>query len=218
MTSPMLFSDVCTALFAAADAQVRATALWHNEEAENPVDNAFNAMPASLTKLHELVLAQHLMNFSLWHVEDIARRKDVDAAIIMDCKQRIDVFNQRRNDYMEKIDACLVELLHPFLPEHGKKSPVNTEPVGMAVDRLSILSLKIYHMQEQTLRGDAGEAHIASCTEKLRVLESQRLALQEAVSVLLSEYEAGTKRPAVYYQCKMYNDPSLNPELYNNKK
>jgi len=91
---------------------------------------------------------------------------------------------------------------------------MNTESLGMAVDRLSILSLKIFHMKEQTERDDVDAAHIASCEEKLCVLEEQRSDLEVAVLDLIDDYAKGVKRPKVFYQCKMYNDPSLNPELY----
>ena len=159
------------------------------------------------------MLDQHLRNFRLWHVEDTARRRDVDDAVIADCKRRIDVLNQERNDRMERVDACLVALLRPYLPEACSEA-YNTESPGMAIDRLSILSLKIWHMAEQTRREDASPDHIAACREKLAVLHRQRQDLAAAVQGLMAEYLAGTKRPGVYFQFKMYNDPNLNPQLY----
>jgi len=159
------------------------------------------------------VLAQHCFNFRLWHVEDIARRTDVGADVIADCKRRIDRLNQRRNDAMEQVDACLIELLGPCLPANAA-ARINTESPGMAIDRLSILSLKIWHMAEQLARTDVGPEHLASCGKKLDVLKQQRDALLGALKELFADYLRGEKRPNMYFQCKMYNDPSLNPQLY----
>ena len=159
------------------------------------------------------VLAQHYFNYRLWHVEEIARRTDVNDSVIADCKRRIDRLNQCRNDAMERVDSCFMQLLEPLLPVESSNR-VNTEPPGMAVDRLSILSLKIWHMAEQVARTDAGEAHVASCRDKLAVLERQREVLLQALKELIVDYLCGEKRPNMYYQCKMYNDPSLNPQLY----
>lgn len=189
-------------------AQADAVALWHKQEPEN-VDVV---EAVALEHLEKLILAQHLKNFALWHVEDIARRKDVGPEVIADCKYRIDGLNQRRNDYMEKVDECLVGLLMPLLPQSNAR--INTESLGMAIDRMSILALKIYHMAEQAERIDVDDAHRESCRSKLAVLEEQRRDLVGAVLELIDEYAAGTKQPKAYYQFKMYNDPSLNPQLY----
>lgn len=198
-----------TTLTACFEAQTAATATWHDHEPADP------AVPvtASLEALHQLVLAQHLMNFRLWHVEDTARRRDVDDAVIAGCKRTIDGLNQRRNDFMEKVDGCLVALLEPYLPANAADHQ-NTESLGMAIDRLSIMSLKIFHMHEQTVRTDVDEAHRESCRGKLAVLHEQRADLGRAVLDLVDAFAAGTKRPKLYFQFKMYNDPALNPELY----
>lgn len=202
------------ALAASIQAQTRAVIDWHAAVPETIDTNA--ADPAE--KLLKLVLAQHLMNFTLWHVEDIARRKDVDAAVIADCKYRIDTFNQRRNDAFEAVDEYLVGLLNRFLPPPtGERERYNTESLGMAVDRLSILALKIYHMDEQTKRGDVDEVHRKSCAGKLAVLEEQRADLERAVFDLIDDFCRGVKRPKAYHQFKMYNDPELNPQLYGKK-
>lgn len=193
----------------AAHSQTEATARWHQEEPEAPATSEM----ASFDNLTALVLAQHYMNFSLWHVEDTARRRDVDATVIAECKYTIDGYNQRRNDFMEKIDACLIALLAPLLPSDVQER-YNTESLGMGVDRLSILSLKIFHMQEQTERVDVDSAHIENCLAKLAVLREQRQDLTRSIVELMRDYMAGHKRPKVYFQCKMYNDPALNPELY----
>jgi hypothetical protein len=167
--------------------------------------------------LRELVGRQHWANFKLWHVEDRARRKDVDAKVIADCKYAIDKLNQKRNDLIERVDECLIAMLAPNLPEDGADR-YNTETVGAALDRLSIQALKIYHMKEQCRRKDVDEGHIDTCSVKVVTLQQQHDDLGRAIFELIDEYAAGSKRPKVYFQFKMYNDPRLNPELYKNTK
>ena len=208
MTTP---TQLFTLLDACFDAQNEATALWHSQEPE-AADVAPDAS-ASPETLLALVRAQHLRNFRLWHIEDTARRRDVTPDVIADCKYRIDRLNQERNDRMERVDACLVALLSPLLPTDPQPY-INTESLGMAIDRLSILSLKIWHMDEQLQRTDVTPEHIASCRAKLNVLQEQRSDLARAVRHLVSEFIAGAKTPKLYFQFKMYNDPTLNPELY----
>ena len=128
--------------------------------------------------------------------------------VIADCKYRIDRLNQERNDRIERVDACLVALLSPLLP--ASPAPhINTESLGMAIDRLSILSLKIWHMDEQVRRTDVTPEHIASCEKKLAVLKEQRADLSLAVKHLVTEFVEGAKTPKLYFQFKMYNDPTL---------
>ncbi len=199
-------------------AQEQAVADWHQREPEGSLlpEAGQESDPAAL--LRQLVLAQHLMNFRLWHVEDTARRKDVDASVIADCKYRIDKLNQSRNDAIESVDACLVARIAPLAAAPaGTRPRHNTESLGMAIDRLSILALKIYHMAEQTERTDVDAAHLASCRDKLAVLREQRSDLIQAVLDLVGDFIAGIKQPKAYYQFKMYNDPALNPALYGNK-
>lgn len=192
-------------------AQLDHVALWHREDP--PAD--IPARPGD--GLVELVLRQHLKNFLLWHVEDRARRKDVDDSVITACKREIDGLNQQRNDLMEQVDAWLVRTVSAFEAQQGlpeERRRYNTETLGAALDRLSILSLKIFHMREQTERGDADQEHVARCREKLSVLHAQHGDLSRSVLELVDEYAVGAKSPKVYFQCKMYNDPALNPELY----
>ncbi|WP_243547056.1 DUF4254 domain-containing protein [Pseudodesulfovibrio tunisiensis] len=195
--------------------QVRSVTDWHFGEPvydEEPADDL-----GGLSGFRELVARQHWVNFQLWHVEDRARRQDVDAKIIADCKHRIDRFNQKRNDLIERVDACLIGMVQPLLPENGEER-YNTETIGSALDRLSILALKRYHMEEQTRRRDVDEAHIASCKSKCDVMVRQHADLERGILELLDDYARGLKKPKVYYQFKMYNDPSLNPELYATAK
>lgn len=192
-------------------AQLDSVAHWHEEAA--PAD-----LPAAPEDgLVELVLRQHLKNFLLWHVEDRARRKDVDDGVITACKREIDGLNQQRNDLMEQVDAWLVNAVAAFaaqkdVTEHSRR--FNTETLGAALDRLSILSLKIFHMREQTERADVDAGHLESCRAKLALLEAQHRDLSRSVLELIDDYALGVKSPKVYFQCKMYNDPALNPELY----
>lgn len=192
-------------------AQLASVALWHEEDA--PAD--LPACPGD--GLVELVLRQHLKNFLLWHVEDRARRKDVDDSVITGCKREIDGLNQQRNDLMEQVDAWLVRAVAAFaaqkdLPEESRR--FNTETLGAALDRLSILSLKIFHMREQTDRMDVDAGHLENCRGKLAMLEAQHRDLSRSILELIDDYARGVKSPKVYFQCKMYNDPALNPELY----
>jgi hypothetical protein len=167
-------------------AQLDHVALWHREDP--PAD--IPARPGD--GLVELVLRQHLKNFQLWHVEDRARRKDVDDSVITACKREIDGLNQQRNDLMEQVDAWLVRAVSTFEAQQGlpeERRRYNTETLGAALDRLSILSLKIFHMGEQTERRDADPGHLASCREKLSVLHAQHRDLR-------SGHRAGRSRPA----------------------
>lgn len=168
------------------------------------------------TVLH-LAEEEHKTNFLLWHVEDEARRRDVGDAVIAQCKRDIDKLNQRRNDLIEKIDHCLTALAEPCVPESAPQA-YNTETIGSALDRLSIICLKIFHMDEQMKRSDAGPEHVEACGRRLAVLAQQHKDLVASVIDLLDEYAAGVKRPKVYFQFKMYNDPQLNPALYKAPK
>lgn len=193
--------------------QSATTALWHETEPEQ----LLRPDESTPENLRNLILSQHLFNFRLWHVEDAARRTDVSDTVIAECKRRVDALNQKRNDGIEAVDHCLVSLLQPLLPRNAANRR-NTETVGMAVDRLSILALKIYHMEEQTKRADAGPEHRASCEKKLAALNRQRADLIRAVLELITDYAMGHKVPFLYAQHKMYNDPNLNPELYLHRR
>lgn len=208
MSADHIFINLASVLAA----QTETVRQWH-EAPPSPQGEAAQTPP---TDLLSEVLAQHRCNYELWHIEDEARRTDVSDSEIAHCKRRIDPMNQRRNDGMERVDACLISILAPFLPQKAADR-VNTEPPGMVIDRLSILSLKIFHMAEQLERADVSEAHVAACRDKLETLNRQRDELAHALRELVQDYLDGTKQPRVFYQCKMYNDPSLNPKLYANK-
>ena len=150
-----------------------------------------------------------------WHLEDIIRDPHIEPTEALALKRRIDHSNQDRTDLVEEIDTY-------FRKQYADVDPLpdarlNTESPAWAIDRLSILELKIWHMREQAERTDADEQHLQRCRLKLDVLLEQRTDLSTAIDQLLEDYEAGRKVMKVYRQMKMYNDPSTNPVLYNAK-
>jgi len=147
-----------------------------------------------------------------WHYEDIIRDPHIDPVEAVSLKRRIDSSNQDRTDLVEEIDSYFRQLYSEVTPLPDAR--LNTESPAWAVDRLSILALKIYHMQEQVDRKDASAEHIAKCQAKLGVLLEQQKDLSLAIDQLLEDIEAGRKYMKVYRQMKMYNDPSTNPILY----
>ncbi len=150
-----------------------------------------------------------------WHLEDIIRDPHIKPTVALEIKRRIDKSNQDRTDLVERIDSY-------FLSYYGEVKPqadatINTESPAWAIDRLSILLLKIYHMQEQVDRTDATPEHKATCQRKLNVLLEQKQDLSTAIDQLLDDIANGRKYMKVYKQMKMYNDPSTNPVLYAKK-
>ena len=150
-----------------------------------------------------------------WHLEDIIRDPAIDPVEGLALKRRIDRSNQDRTDLVEKIDSYFRSLYADV--EVLEDASINTESPAWAVDRLSILALKIYHMREQVERNDASPAHIEQCQFKLDVLLEQRVDLTTAIDQLLDDIAAGRKYMKVYRQMKMYNDPATNPVLYGKK-
>ena len=147
-----------------------------------------------------------------WHLEDIIRDPHIDPAEALGLKRRIDRSNQDRTDLVEEIDSYFRQQYSEVKPLPDAR--LNTESPAWAIDRLSILALKIWHMQEQTLRKDVDEEHINRCQAKLEVLLEQQTDLSTAIDQLLEDIETGRKYMKVYRQMKMYNDPSTNPILY----
>lgn len=161
----------------------------------------------------DLVVQQHGANFELWHIEDEARTPGAGDAQLADVKRRIDPVNQRRNDLAEKLDEALLDYLHPkTLP--NPEAPLHSESPGLMIDRLSILALKIYHTQEEAQRSDAPPGHAERNQQRLAILLEQRSDLANCLDELWRDTLAGTRRFKIYRQLKMYNDPSLNPEIY----
>ena len=150
-----------------------------------------------------------------WHLEDIIRDPHINPEDALGLKRRIDRSNQDRTGLVEEIDTYFRKVFADVIPAADAR--LNTESPAWAVDRLSILALKIYHMQEQVNRNDADAEHIARCQAKLDVLLEQQVDLSTAIDQLLEDIKAGRKYMKVYRQMKMYNDPSTNPILYNKK-
>lgn len=193
-----------------AELQRTWTRQWHKEA---PIDDIKYWMSETRPKndyftLEGYARINHMMNFFLWHQEDIVRRPAASDGEIAAAKRNIDRYNQIRNDCMEKMDETMLEILRPALPG-AFKAPLNTETVGMIMDRLSIMALKTYHMAEAARR----RGNAARCNEMLTTLKAQRFDLLESVKFLLVDYMNGARRPQTYRQCKMYNDPRLNPEM-----
>jgi len=156
----------------------------------------------------------HRFNFLLWHEEDIARSPEVTDARIAQVKRAIDKYNQARNDAIEKVDDWLIEELAHRGIVAGPMAPAATETPGAAIDRLSILELRRFHMQEQIDRADAAQEHREKAASRMAVLDMQRTHLMDALGRLIGEIFAGQRPLRVFRQMKMYNDPSMNPYLY----
>ena len=150
-----------------------------------------------------------------WHFEDIIRDPNIDPVEALVLKRRIDKSNQDRTDLVERIDSYFFTLYKDVKTDAG--ASINTESPAWAVDRLSILALKIYHMSEEVNRTDASPEHCLRCKEKLDVLLEQKKDLSSAIDTLLADIEAGRKFMKVYKQMKMYNDVDTNPVLYAKK-
>lgn len=186
--------------------QAHYTSEWHiNPSAEAPQE-----------PLAKLIVEQHRQNFDLWHEEDKAREPAVSDADIAQVKRNIDGLNQRRNDMITEIDIRLAE--HELAQHQNDQLPWNSETLGSIIDRLSISSLKVFHMAEQTERDDATPQHIESCQFKLARLQQQTQDLAQALQVFISDIVAGNKQNKLYRQFKMYNDPALNPRIYAKNK
>jgi hypothetical protein len=181
------------------------TRLWHQVRPE----------PVSDQSLEALVEAQHAANFVLWHAEDEARRPSADDASIVAVKREIDRVNQVRNDTAECIDACLLASLRTAsLAERGDQ---HSETPGMMMDRLSILSLKLFHTQEELDRAAAPPGHRERNAERLANLQEQRNDLAGCLDRVWTQVCAGERYFKQYKQLKMYNDPELNPVVYRGR-
>ena len=198
-----------------ADVASAAICAFHDERLQGDAANA--AAPAGASRdVWTWIEANHRHNRLLWDEEDRARRRDVADAEIAAGKRAIDGYNQRRNDAIERIDEALLDRLTAVIP--ARDAWHNSESAGSMVDRLSILSLKIFHMRIETGRADAPEEHRASCRDRLARLTLQRADLARCLDTLLSRAAAGRAYWRVYRQFKMHNDAALNPYLYGGKK
>ncbi|KQS36918.1 DUF4254 domain-containing protein [Pedobacter sp. Leaf194] len=178
------------------------------DEIDHPVEN-----PYAAESLEHLFYLKNWIDTAQWHMEDVVRNPQIDPVEGLSWKRRIDAQNQVRTDMVEFIDGYFLNLYQGIVPLPDAK--INTESPAWAIDRLSILALKIYHMHEEAERESASPEHRQQCQTKLDILLSQRDDLSTSINELLADIEAGKKYMKVYKQMKMYNDPSLNPVLYN---
>lgn len=181
----------------------------------NNVDQSIKN-PFDRTNFSHLLYEKNYIDTVQWHLEDLVRDPHIDPVKGLELKRRIDASNQERTDLVEKIDDYLLQEFQSINPL--QEATINTESPAWAIDRLSILVLKIYHMKEEVQRKDVDAAHINRCSFKLDVLLDQRNDLSTSIDQLIDDIRAGKKKMKVYRQMKMYNDPALNPVLYNPSK
>ncbi len=200
------FTELCNPIF---EQTIRDYHLKDN--VDTPIQNPFE-----LKSIEYYLYLKNWIDTVQWHLEDIIRDPQIDPVEALALKRRIDKSNQDRTDLVELIDSYFLDKYKEVkaLPD----ASINTESPAWAVDRLSILALKIYHMRKEVERTDTDAAHRQQCETKLNVLLEQRKDLSAAIDQLIEDIEAGRKYMKVYKQMKMYNDPALNPVLYGNKK
>lgn len=174
------------------------------------------ANPYEKGSIEHLLYAKNWVDTVQWHYEDIIRDPQIDPVAALVLKRKIDASNQVRTDMVEYIDSYFLDKYKNVQVKPNAK--INTESPAWAMDRLSILALKIYHMHEEATRPDASEDHRAKCQAKLDVLLEQKQDMFTSISQLIEDIENGDKFMKVYKQMKMYNDEELNPVLYQNKK
>lgn len=172
--------------------------------------------PFEKGSIEYLLFAKNWVDTVQWHYEDIIRDPQIDPVAALDLKRKIDASNQVRTDMVEYIDSYFLQKYSNVTVKPNAK--INTESPAWAIDRLSILALKIYHMSEEANRAEATPEHRAKCQEKLNVLLDQKSDMFVSISQLIEDIENGDKYMKVYKQMKMYNDEELNPVLYQNKK
>jgi hypothetical protein len=201
----MTFSALSRSIFS------EATRIYHlTDHVDAPLKNPYT--PGTIE--YDLFL-KNWIDAVQWHLEDIIRQPDIDPVEALALKRRIDKSNQDRTDLVERVDSYFLEKYQSVVPE--KDAVLNTESPAWAIDRLSILILKIWHMQFETERKEATTEHREQCLRKLAVLNEQCQDLSLAIDQLLGDIETGRKYMKAYKQMKMYNDPSLNPVLYAQK-
>ena len=176
---------------------------WHQKDIDQPFE-----------RIHGIVCQQHSFNFRLWHEEDIARSPDASDTRIAEVKRAIDGYNQQRNDWIERVDEALIETFGALGVRPAEDAKLNTETPGSAIDRLSIMSLRVYHLTEHLDRVDADDQLLEKVRQQLTRCRVQQRDLSQSLVELLDDLLAGRKVLRVYRQMKMYNDPTLNPYLY----
>lgn len=182
-----------------------------NDNVDTPINNPFE--PGTI---ESLLYLKCWIDTVQWHLEDIIRDPNIDPTEALLIKRRIDKSNQDRTDLVERIDSYFLEQYQDIQPQTDAK--INTESPAWAIDRLSILNVKIYHMQKEVERTDIDATQHKKVADKLNVLLEQKDDLTTSITQLLDDYASGQRIMKVYKQMKMYNDPNLNPVLYQNKK
>jgi hypothetical protein len=189
----------------------KATNDYHvKDHVDTPVNN-----PYEMKSIEYYLYLKNWIDAVQWHLEDIIRNPEIDPVEALALKRRIDKSNQDRTDLVELIDSYFLDTYKEVETLPG--ATINTESPAWAVDRLSILVLKLYHMNREVARPEAEPAHKAACQQKLAILLEQKKDLSAALDQLLQDIKEGKKYMKVYKQMKMYNDPSLNPVLYEKK-
>ena len=202
----MSFTALCHQIFPAVIDE------YHRyDDVDHPIANPYRE-----GSIEHLLYLKNWIDTVQWHLEDIIRDPQIDPVAALAIKRRIDKSNQDRTDMVEYIDSYLLDKYRDVEPRPDAR--LNTETPAWAIDRLSILALKIYHMAREAERTDVGDAHRAACRKKLDVLLAQQVDLSGAIEELIGDIEAGRKYMKTYKQMKMYNDPALNPVLYGQKK
>lgn len=201
----MTFSDISNQIF------WQSTNDYHiKDNVDAPINN-----PYELKTIEYYLYLKNWIDAVQWHFEDIIRDPHIDPNEALVLKRRIDKSNQDRTDLVELIDSYFLDKYKDVTA--ATDATINTESPAWAIDRLSILALKIYHMQKEVERKDTTEEHLSQCQTKLSILLEQKKDLSAAIDHLLGDIESGKKYMKVYKQMKMYNDPALNPVLYAKK-
>ena len=200
-----MFTEICNEIFK------RSIDKYHEiDSVDAPIQN-----PYEIKTIEYFLYLKNWIDTVQWHYEDIIRNPNIDPAEALVLKRKIDKSNQDRTDLVELIDSYFLDKYKDVKP--NADAVINTESPAWAIDRLSILALKIYHMQQEVIRSDASDEHKAACQKKLDILLEQQNDLSAAIEQLIADIGAGKKYMKVYKQMKMYNDPALNPVLYEKK-
>ena len=198
----MSFTALCHQIFPAVIDE------YHRyDDVDHPIANPYRE-----GSIEHLLYLKNWIDTVQWHLEDLIRDPQIDPVEALVLKRRIDRSNQERTDMVEYIDSYFLDKFKDVAIESGAK--INTESPAWAIDRLSILALKIYHMAQEVKRTDVSAKHVEECRRKLDILLQQRTDLTTAIEELLADMAAGHKYMKVYKQMKMYNYPELNPVLY----
>lgn len=201
----MELSNLCNEIFQ------KSVEVYHvKNDIDAPMENPFKK-----NTIEYLFFMKNHIDSVQWHLEDIIRDPEIELTYALSIKRRIDSLNQQRTDLVELIDDYFLDKYKDV--QIQSDATINTESPAWAIDRLSILSLKLYHMQQEVSRNDVDEMHKLQCENKLNILLEQKKDLSSAIDQLLNDIQSGSKYMKVYKQMKMYNNPELNPILYSKK-